>query len=195
VVVGADTATVTVATLGRDRRFGLQPGDWVEVTDDDLDLNRLQNPNILPLFQVDSVKPEDRTVTLKLPQGVTIPPSSSKPAKHPLLRRWDGGAEQAVVEPTSSNNDPTMSLENGVEIRFEASATNAPNLYRAGDYWLIPARVTLGDIIWPTKDGQRAALPPTGIDRHFAPLATASKNANGAVNVSPLRRLFSPFGT
>jgi hypothetical protein len=183
-------AIATVTTLGRDRRFGLQPGDWVEITDDDRDLRRYQNPNVLPLFQVDTIKPEDLTVTLKNPTNATLPTYADR-TKHPLLRRWERNAKLiAEVAPT----DAPVPLENGVEIQFAAPAANAAaNQYRAGDYWLIPARVALGDIIWPPADPAtqvRPALPPHGIERHFAPLAVVKTNNDGTLEADDVRPTF-----
>jgi len=46
-------------------------------------------------------------------------------------------------------------------------AQGGKNTYRTGDYWLIPARTATGNVEWP--DGK--ALPPKGVDHHYAPLA------------------------
>ena len=182
-------ATVTVTSLGRDRRFGLQPGDWVEVTDDGRDLRR-NDGNILPLFQVDSIKRDQRLVVLKKQQGVDLPQYEEGDSGHPLLRRWDG-----PVAPITEVQDPSSEftlLENGVQVQFLTQDTASQ--YRSGDYWLIPARVALGDIIWPFgPDGKtRQKLPPRGIARHFAPLA--SWRVGKAQGFIDLRKLFDGLG-
>ena len=68
-----------------------------------------------------------------------------------------------------------IELEDGVQIQFPRDANN---LYRAGDYWLIPARVATGDVIWPkVRQGSKwvaKPVPPHGIDHHYAPLAVIS---------------------
>jgi hypothetical protein len=178
---------VTVTTLGRDRRFGLQPGDWVEITDDGRDVRRDQ---VLPLFQVDSVKRDERLVVLKNPTGVAIPEYEAGDTRHPLLRRWDGGDAAKIAEATDAG--AFTLLENGVQVQFVSQVTPR---YRSGDYWLIPARVALADILWPFESpGKRKALPPRGITRHFAPLAFGpTTNPNGIFN--DVRRLFGPLGT
>ncbi len=71
-----------------------------------------------------------------------------------------------------------IKLEDGVEIWFAATGT-----YRAGDYWLIPARTATGDVEWPHElaaDGKpkvdadgnavAAACPPHGPYHYYAPL-------------------------
>jgi len=52
--------------------------------------------------------------------------------------------------------------------------------YRSGDYWLIPARVATGSVIWPqdtwtdprgVAQNAPALRPPDGVRHHYAPLA------------------------
>lgn len=176
--------SVTVTTLGRDRRLGLKPGDWVEVSDDHRELRR---DEVLPLFRVENIVRDERLVVLEARDGVDLPEYEANDPRHPLLRRWDGGDAKSITEVPASS-DAARSLENGIEIQFLQQGV--PPRYRPGDYWLIPARVALGDIIWPEDDsGARKALPPHGITRHFAPLA-----ARGTAAFVDLRRLFDPLG-
>lgn len=39
------------------------------------------------------------------------------------------------------------------------------------DYWLIPARTALGDIVRSNNDDVPGANPPHGVEHHLAPLA------------------------
>ena len=41
--------------------------------------------------------------------------------------------------------------------------------YRTGDYWLIPARAATGEIEWPGGTEPKA-LPPRGVEHHYAPI-------------------------
>jgi hypothetical protein len=151
---------------------------------------------------------------------VTVQPSyqsvfGTDPRKHPLLRRWDhqagdhnqGGltlqAGAALVEATFEET-PWLNLEDGIQIQFQPATR-----YRAGDYWLIPARVATGDIEWPrllddngqpvvdqkTQQPVPDALPPHGVEHHYAPLAVVSVNGQGAVSAPTpdLRRTFGPI--
>jgi len=62
--------------------------------------------------------------------------------------------------------------------------------YRSADYWLIPARVATGDVIWPSDtwaDSQGnlvtgpAAKPLDGVTHQYVSLATVSPDGNGTI--------------
>jgi hypothetical protein len=187
IVSGGGRNVVTLETLGRDDRFGLAEGDWVEIQDDvSVLLNRVHN-----LLQVQSI---DRTTMQVTLNGTLSSSVGNDPTKHPLLRRWDqrqgdeaaGGlvlnsADHAIqiVEGTGDAN--WLDLEDGVQIQFQKPDSDAnATIYRTGDYWLIPARTATGNVEWPTEigiDSQKnpiivpAALPPLGVTHHYAPLA------------------------
>ncbi|WP_321963653.1 DUF6519 domain-containing protein [Paraburkholderia sp. J7] len=185
VQLAAATTTVTLGDLGRDARFGLVEGDYVEIQDDNSALS--QTPG--QLLQVQSIDRQQCVVVLAggLTQGV-----GTDPALHPLLRRWDhragdpaqggltiGKDGAAIVKPdTLADGDAAwLTLEDGIEILFD----KVPGVvYRTGDYWLIPARVATGDVLWPQEgavdsQGNRVtnpvAMPPRGVRHHYAPLA------------------------
>jgi Family of unknown function (DUF6519) len=185
--------TVELEHLGRDLHLSLKPGDWVEVVDDAIAMSGGAGP----LAQVDKVNRDELSVTLKLPSVVTSLPTSytetSAEATHALLRRWDhagdssafGGALPIVEKDDTDQGlkDGWVNLEDGVQIWFAKSGVADPNEYRAGDYWLIPARVATGDVEWPDElDGQGkpkldsngnpigAALAPHGPRHYYAPL-------------------------
>ena len=131
--------------LGRDERFGLRPGDWVELVNDDSSLNERFDASPPPLHQVVAVDPLERTATLAGAVGVNM-----DLATRPLLRRWDqragedseGGltlsAGAAQMGRDSKGNMAWLPLEDGIEVQFSAGE------YRTGDYWLIPARRAAG---------------------------------------------------
>jgi hypothetical protein len=196
-IPGTGVLTVPLASLGRDDRFGLSEGDWVELQDDALALSSAAAIAPAPaLSQVQSINRAMMQVTLS---GVA--PSTafgSQPGLHPIMRRWD----QQAGDPTAGGVALTsggaiaipavpgqwIDLEDGVQILFEAVATAT---FRTGDYWLIPARVATGDVIWPQEsDGngelKPVARPPDGIDHHYAPLAILTAQANAAPNISEL---------
>ena len=52
--------------------------------------------------------------------------------------------------------------------------------FRVGDYWLIPTRTATGDVIWPGPVENPDAIPPHGIDEHYAPLAVWNSAVTGA---------------
>lgn len=178
--LGSDTDTLTVTTVGRDEVLGIGPGDWVEVTDD---LRELEGePGALvkvktALDQVITVDPGTATGSLDI-------------ADYPLnpkVRRWDDTQGSRVVE-RPAENDGYLPLEDGVEVRFE------DGFYRALDYWLVPARATLGDIEWE-RDSAAGALsrPPDGVEHHYCGLALLQFDGGEWTPVEDCRQLFPPL--
>jgi hypothetical protein len=179
---------VTLADLGPDDRLRLTEGDWVEVLDDTTVL--LDNPG--SLRRVASIDPYSRQVTLDALKsgGSTV---GQDTLKHPIMRRWDqrqadprghGLKLQDGVAPIELNT--WIPLEDGIEIQFEAAPdVKGAVVFRAGDYWLAPARVKTGDIIdWPRNEqGEPLPIPPHGVDHHYARLAILTIH-NGQLKVA-----------
>jgi Family of unknown function (DUF6519) len=199
VTTGSGTTTVVLENLGRDDRFGLSEGDWVELLDDAYEL---QN-STAPLLQVQAIDSGSLKVTLS---GAADSKIGSNPARHPLLRRWDqkegdpaeggltlGSDNAALIQESSDGN--WLVLEDGVQIQFQPPVPGRqPNQYRTGDYWLIPARTATGDVEWPRetiKDSTGTNLivpiakPPDGIQHHYAPLAVVNVSAAGIQVMTP----------
>ena len=82
IAAGGGTSLITLESLGRDDRFGLTEGDWVEVVDDDYVLEN----RAAPLRQVQAIDRVRMTVTLS---GTADSSVGGDPLKHPCLRRWD----------------------------------------------------------------------------------------------------------
>ncbi len=169
---GADN--VALEGLGRDGRLGLTPDGWVEIVDDDYVLqNRAE-----PLRQIKEINIDEMNLILKTSASSTV---GQNRAKHPLLRRWDSPGE-ITVKMDAAENGGWLALEDGIEIKFEAGQDE---VFRTGDYWLIPARVATGDVEWPgppnPPDAQLVFLSPHGIEHHYAPLAIISVDNTGKV--------------
>jgi hypothetical protein len=173
-------AEIAVLSLGRDRRLGIEVGDWVEIVDDDQALR----PRAEALHLVVDVDPLDLVVTLADPP---LTKTGRDPDRHPLLRRWD---QQPAGDPADWANglpivrDQWMDLEDGVRVKFGNGGE-----FRTGDYWLVPARVQTGDVAWP--DGGDASSPraPFGTLYRYAPLAIVSPTGT----VTTLRKTFAPL--
>jgi hypothetical protein len=196
IATGGNTTTVTLENLGRDDRFGLNEGNWVEIQDDDYVLqNRAET-----LLQVQSIDTSTLSVTLL---GTPDSKAGQDPSKHPLLRRWDhmggdaaeGGLElgkdNAVLIIEGAGNQNWLAIEDGIEIQFQPPPPGTTNFYRTADYWLIPARTATGDIEWPTQtttDSQGnqvtgpVAEPPDGVTHWYAPLAVINPNGTDPIN-------------
>jgi hypothetical protein len=184
---------LTLRSLGRDARSGLVVGDWVELCDDDSIFEHV----VQPLRLVESVDDQHRTVTLA---GKGTSAVGTKPDRHPILIRWDhkqgdprkGGLELrdggALIREGEGAN-AWMKLENGIQIQFQNSEPG--HRYRAGDYWLIPARTATGKVEWPQHAGEPRALGPHGIEHHYAPLAIVSFDGGTLTSSRNFRRKFS----
>lgn len=182
---------VTLDHMGRDERFGLQVGDWVEI--EGVNYSSMDHPQAPPLLQVEDVNYVDTFVLL----------SGSLDTNDPgrVLRRWDhkagdpliGGLElrngAALIKEGTSAKEKWLTLEDGVQIQFQ-EATPA-NRYRRGDYWLIPTRTATGDVEWPGPLNAPEAIQPHGVKHHYAPLARIMLDANNVTEVvADLRRTF-----
>lgn len=181
----------------RDRSRGFAPGDWVELCDEDDVLSGEAGV----LVQVVAVEGD----VLTIDPGSTsaeIPAQPSR-AKRSRVRRWDQRAnrgrplvEGAIPVAEGDGDANWISLEDGIELQFlPADDQDEPTRYRVGDFWLIPARVTTGDIIWPQEDALDAAgdpatvpkaLVPHGVRHHYAPLWLVPATGDAA----DLRRKF-----
>jgi hypothetical protein len=169
---GGGVLVVEIEAFGRDRRTGLCEGDWVEISSREFEFGAVAGS----LGQVTKIDLARRIVTLKVDPASKIDFESCT-----LLRRWDqvAGVNPSgtinIVEGTGDNG--WITLERGIQIQLVPGG-----FYRTGDYWLIPARVASGDIIWPQDAGGPAAIPPDGIKRHRAPIGSGKKGAGGAWN-------------
>jgi hypothetical protein len=186
--------SVTLETLGRDARSGLQVGDMVEIVDDNYTLLN----QVTPLLGVDAIDYDKNTVTLK---DYPAPSVGQDPGKHPLLRRWDqrtgdsGRPTQdgiAIVE--GETDQYWIELEDGIQVQFQPTVSQPR--YCTGDYWLIPARTATGDVEWPGPVGDPYALGPRGVEHHYAPLWIITVEASREVKADPaneLRRTIKPL--
>lgn len=183
---------VTLEHLGRDARFSVQVGDWVEIEGLNYEQRELQE--VPPLLQVEEVSYIDMIVTLREMVATSNPR---------VLRRWDhkagdvrvGGLElrhgAALIKESRAPTENWLNLEDGIKIQFVQAAAPSTSTYRRGDYWLIPARTATGDVEWPGPLNAPEALPPHGVEHHYAPLARITVAANSVTVVADLRRKFN----
>ncbi len=187
VVTGIDKisgSTLTVSGLGPDDVHGFSDNQWVEIVDDATELSRQSGPLV-------QIKTADRTTdTIVLKSTPLTLPTSIDEKLHYKLRRWD--CEGACKAEIPTTNDGWIALEKSVEVKFSAGA-----VYRAGDYWLIPARTAAGSetgsLEWPQDaDGTTIAQLPHGIQHHYAPLALVEVQ-KGKFQVPLLSDCRNPF--
>ena len=205
----SDTTTLELEHLGRNERFSLQAGDWVELVDDAYVLQSGAEP-------MQKVVHVDRTEFQVVLEGTPNSNVGQDEAKHPLLRRWDQKADEEadltmglrVVE------GKWLDLEDGVQVFFGSRETShgpamaeevikveQEALYETGDYWIIPARTATGDVEWPQREDiegreQPAPMPPLGVKHYYAPLGLITVQENEKVSESYIdcRRKFQALG-
>jgi Family of unknown function (DUF6519) len=144
----------------------LSESQWLELTNDEQELRG--EPGTL--VKIKKIVCEVVTLeTIAEPKPVkNIPKDEKWPTK---ARVWESG-EVNIVENTETGDINWIKLEDGIEIQFQKSTPE--NQYLTGDYWLIPVRVATGDVEWPGEVGQPNAIPPHGVEHHYALLATIS---------------------
>jgi hypothetical protein len=157
-IVGAITDATTkpvvpVERLGRDDVLRFVPTDWVELLDDDHELDG--RPGIIA--QVDSVDEAQQTVTLTAPLGDTIDEN-----RNPRIRRWDqtAGLTNGVVPVTLGTS---IELEDGIEVTVTLADPSAE--LHTGDWWVFAARAATASV------EELDEAPPRGIRHHYARLA------------------------
>ncbi|MDX9955504.1 MAG: DUF6519 domain-containing protein, partial [Anaerolineae bacterium] len=164
---------------------GLLDAKWVEITDElrERQSKRGVLARVLTLegdvLSIDPSSIDDPDVV----NAHTIERSKFGPV--PLVRRWDSEGAQALAGPGGTAQ--WIELEENIEVRFDPNHGAS-----TGDYWLIPARTLIDNLLWPqTTAGKPAFKPPDGVHHHYAPLALLSISDN-AVQVKDCRKLFPP---
>jgi hypothetical protein len=153
-----DKKEITVKDAGRDEYLSFANGQWVEVVDDRTELQGQPRK----LLQVKDLI--GRTVVVEQ----TPPHWNEVKGRHPKLRRWDQRGTAAELQDGVKLDD--QELEDGIEVEFSGDE------YRAGDYWLMPARTATGDIEWPLEKDGKTPQPrsPHGVQHGFCGLAVVA---------------------
>jgi hypothetical protein len=169
--INAGRDVLTVSRVGRDAVLRFRPGDWVEVTDDFLELAG-QPGHMRKVQLVDDVN-QTIALTAALPTGVFD--LANPGGRHTRVRRWDQqgqvlDAANNVVDDVDIRGGVilvpaagSLVLEDGVQVTF--SAVPAGGAFHSGDYWAFAAR---------TVDASVEVLqvaPPRGIHHHYCRLA------------------------
>ena len=199
------------AKLTVDNSRGFAANQWVELTNDEQEL-RGESGKLVKVIKVDA---DQLTLDKEVSRPGNIPENEIWPTK---VRRWDQRekGEIALVEGAmavieSESDDGWIELEDGIQIQFcklQNNGLQQENHYRAGDYWLIPARTATGGIEWPVKlddkgepqiDNKRNSIPismkPHGIDHFYAPLAILKFNNNDWLSPEDCRSKFKWWRT
>lgn len=177
--ISPDRQTLTVQSTGKDNDLRFSKNDWVEITDDWLELNGQPGE----LHQVSLVTDSANTITLATPVTAGTfpvdPNNLTQPGRHTRVIKWDqqgkifqsdGTTVWTDLDVAGSTGDihvpppgTALILENGVTVSFDLDP--ATGAFKVADYWNFAAR---------TLDGTVESLveaPPRGIHHHYARLA------------------------
>ena len=147
------------------------------------------------LYRVNSISESTVGFRLEFEPGPTLPANNMRV----LVRRWDHKQSQntplhenAILLRESSTAQTTLEIpiEDGIFVQFQLPDKA---IFFPGDYWLVPARVATGGIIWP-KDEQGenpAFILPRFTQHHYAPIALIPDI--GQVTVTDLRKSIKPI--
>jgi hypothetical protein len=173
-----DEDALTVGDSPPDSLERLATGDWLELTDDALELDGA----VGHLAQVAKVDATSRSISLTEPATLLSDGEGGVDRSlHPKARRWHSVTEM----PPESDSPHWAPLEDGIEVAFSGGGE-----YRAGDYWLIPARTASRDVDWPGGP-QRAER----VEHSCCPLAVVELGPRGKRwrVIEDRRRLFAPL--
>ncbi len=171
-------STITLKQTGKDDILTLHVGDWVEVSDDRDELN-LRTGTLAQVAR--STDMSKATVVLETDV------SGYQPEHHAKIRRWD---QKDTSEVTLTGGtiemkaDTWQPLEDGVEVQFKTGE------YQVGDYWLVPARTRLRDVLWDVTEGKPVFETRHGVHHHYCVLAAATFNGKEWTEPEDLRRVF-----
>ncbi len=165
--------TVPVRNVGAGILDSFKDGTIVEIVDDRSDLNPYSDLNVSqsqprPLFRVKGDPDAISNTILIEPQP---DPASVRDPINPRLRRWD--SEEIQVEVPSTNEGWIALGDEGIEVKFSTGGVQN-DIFKTGDFWLIPARAATGELEWPPYDDQGEnpiAQSPLGVEHHYARLA------------------------
>ncbi|MGA9996589.1 MAG: DUF6519 domain-containing protein, partial [Pyrinomonadaceae bacterium] len=171
-------STLIVTDVGKDEFLSFINGGWAEIVDPESELKG----EPYTLVHINSVNPATREIELDALDASFETKTGLK------LRRWDQEGENLQEGILTDVN--WISLEGGIEVKF------SDGKYRAGDYWLIPARTATGEIEWPpfgTPNTSPVAQPPAGIAHHYCRLALIVVTEGSANIVDDCRKKFPPL--
>lgn len=188
-------ATIEVSSGGPDTVLRFAGDQWVELYGDDVVLATPRPGDgdektwLGAFMRLAAAEGDELTLTTSTAMGSdTIPSDLADLGTNPQVRRWDGDSGLTAVP-----SDPLewVDLEDGVQVRF----SSADGEFRAGDYWLIPARVTSADVEWAEDDaGDPVLEEPEGIEHAYARLAIAQySSTSGWTVTSDCRPEFPPL--
>lgn len=173
---GTDGNNIEVSSIGKDEALSFISDSWVELTDDNRELRGA------PGIMAEVATAEGGVIAIEAGTETESPlPNPAGAEFHPIARRWEGFATVEIP----AANDGWIELEDGVEVKFDPAAT-----YETGDYWLIPARTTTGQVEWEPAESYQ---PREGVQHYYAPVAVIETDGEAFRRVRDCRDLFPPL--
>ncbi|MEQ9364304.1 MAG: DUF6519 domain-containing protein, partial [Leptospirales bacterium] len=189
-----DGNALTVRAIGRDHALSFAAGDWIEIDDEGLELEG--RPGTLArvadvigqtvIIDEDTLRHFDGAPGPNAPGGRALDFGEyGRGARR--VRRWSMLDAAGEIQIPAGPTETWLTIEDGVEVRFDFDPARE---YKAGDYWLIPARAINRNIEWPC-DEAGSALPVATFARHeYARLAFVRRGGGGYIVRADARRIF-----
>lgn len=175
---------LVVDSVGKDDVLGFSGGDWIEITDDWLELHG--QPGLLRRIATSNgVDAATRTITLDTALTAGLFPTDAQnapdPARHTRIRRWDqknsivnaAGVEIQNLDDAASDgaidvpaDGAQILLEHNIVVSFSTSETDG--VFHSGDYWVFSARAIDATV------EELVEAPPRGIHHHYTKLAVVN---------------------
>ena len=188
--ISDDRLTLTISGYVRDENLSFAVGNWVELIDDERELNGVRG-----VFAKVKEVNDNELVLDTLTQDPSPALTNDMFVTNRRVRRWDGAEGLHDVQ-----DDVFLDLEQGIQVKFtnDGVPVDGDPLFRVGDFWLIPARTNKGDIEWPKDEtavdpNTPLALEPMGIKHHYARLALADLNDGAWTIPNDCRCIFPPL--
>ena len=186
-----DDDGVLQVPAARDRARGFAPGQWVELSDLSNDLD--ERPGTL--VQLKAAGAGSLTLDPKSAASGAALGLDKFNGGNAKVRRWDQEENEDISLDEGAiaiEYDKWYPLEDGLQVSFPAPApvngTPGQSEFRAGAYWLIPARVATHDIEWRSEERTKGR-PPDGVEHHFALLGVLELDA-GKFSFVDMRQKF-----
>ncbi|MCG8686829.1 MAG: DUF6519 domain-containing protein, partial [Desulfobacterales bacterium] len=165
---------ISVSSVGRDKVLQFKAGMWVELIDDE----RILLGQAGTLVRIEMVN--DRVLTLDTTTA-TDTFDIADFGTNKKVRRWDS---IEVLDPSGSG---WYDIEDGVQVKFSSGT------YNVGDYWMIPARTNIGDILWPKQGTTWQAVSPHGTAHAICRLAIMTFDGTTWASIDDCRPIFVPL--
>lgn len=180
-----------VDSVGKDNVLCFKPNDWVEITDDWLEL--AGQPGELHQVAPNGVDPSAKTLTLTkalvTPANFPVANGSTDPSRHTRVRRWDQSGQILQVDAQGNQSNyfnldtqgqgdipvpapgTTLLLEDGITVTFGWDTSKPVAQLKCGDFWNFAARATDGTVEYLDH------APPRGIHHHYCRLGVGNLTA------------------